>query len=48
MIYLKEANYDDVEKEYLFVKDIPIDENGFTNEWYGISRTEFEKKVESH
>lgn len=45
MIYLKEANYDDVEKEYLFVKDIPIDENGFTNEWYGISRNEFEEKA---
>lgn len=42
MLYLKEANYEDIEKEYLFVRDIPVDENGFTNEWHGISREEFE------
>jgi len=43
MLYLKPANYEDIEKEYLFVKDMPIDENGLTNEWHGISREEFEK-----
>ena len=43
MLYLKPANYEDIEKEYLFVKDIPVDENGLTNEWHGISREEFEK-----
>ena len=42
MIYIKEANYEDIEKEYLFIRDMPIDENGMTNEWYGISREEFE------
>lgn len=42
MLYLKPANYEDIEKEYLFVKDMPVDENGFTNPWHGISREEFE------
>ncbi len=43
MLYLKAANYDDIEKEYEFVRDIPIDENGFTNEWNGIAFEEFTK-----
>lgn len=42
MIYIKEANYEDIEREYLFIRDMPIDENGMTNEWHGISREEFE------
>ena len=42
MLYLKPANYEDIEKEYLFVKNMPVDENGFTNAWHGISREEFE------
>ena len=41
MLYLKEANYEDIEKEYLFVRDMPEDENGMTNKWHGISREEF-------
>lgn len=45
MLFLKEANYEDIEKEYLFVKDMPMDENGFTNEWLGISREDFEDKA---
>lgn len=28
MLYLKEANFDDIEKEYLFVSSEPVDENG--------------------
>jgi len=44
MLYLKEINYD-IEKEYLFVRDIPEDENGFTNVWHGISRERFEKEA---
>lgn len=43
MIYLKEPNYEDIEKEYAFVRDMPVDENGFTNEWHGISREDFEQ-----
>ena len=42
MLYLKEPNYDDIEKEFLFVRDMPVDENGMTNEWHGISREDFE------
>ena len=41
MLYLKAANYEDIEKEYLFVRDMPADENGMTNKWHGISREEF-------
>ena len=43
MLYLKKANFDDIEKEYLFVRDIPVDENGFINEWHGVSRDDFEQ-----
>ena len=42
MIYLKEANFEDIEKEYLFVRDMPIDENGLTNPWHKISMEDFE------
>lgn len=45
MLYLREANYDDIEKEYLFVRDIPADKNGFMNEWPNILREEFEEKA---
>ena len=43
MIYLKEPTYEDIEKEYTFVRDMPVDENGFTNEWHEISREDFEQ-----
>lgn len=42
MLYLKAANYEDIEKEYLFVRDMPTDENGMTNKWNGISGEAFE------
>ena len=42
MIYLKEANEHDIEKEWLFVKDMPENENGLTNAWHDISRQDFE------
>ncbi|MCR5793877.1 MAG: GNAT family N-acetyltransferase [Solobacterium sp.] len=45
MLYLKEAGHGDIEKEWLFVKDMPQDENGMTNPWHGISRQEFETKA---
>ena len=45
MLYLKEINFDDIEKEYLFVRDIPFDENGFTNQWHGCTREEFDEVV---
>ena len=43
MIYLKEPTYEDIEKEYVFVRDMPVDENGFTNDWHGITREDFEQ-----
>ena len=43
MLYLKEANLEDAEKEYLFVRDLPPEENGFSNDLHGISREEFDQ-----
>lgn len=45
MLYLKEANWKDLEKEYEFITNLPADENGFTNADYGVSREEFENSV---
>ena len=45
MIYLKEANFDDIEKEYLFVTSEPADENGFINDFAGISFDDFKTKA---
>ena len=45
MLYLKETNYEDIEKEFLFVRDMPRDENGMTNKWSGISFEDFENKA---
>lgn len=45
MIYLKKINPEDIEKEYLFVRDIPSDENGFLNEYHNISRKDFEENA---
>lgn len=41
MIYLKEANVEDVEKEYQFLKDTPACENGFENKYYEFSYEDF-------
>lgn len=45
MLYLKEIGYEDIDKEYKYIKQIPADENGFTNPVAGCTREEFEKKV---
>lgn len=45
MLYLKVANENDMEKEYLFMRDMPADENGFLNEWHNILREEFKDKA---
>lgn len=42
MLQLKRANLEDIEREYLFVHDLPEDENDFTNSWHGVSRADFE------
>ncbi len=45
MLYVKAVNYADAEKEWLFVRDMPPDENGLINEWYQVSREDFENKA---
>ena len=45
MLYLKAFNLDDLEKEWLFIRDMPLNENGLTNQWHGIGREDFEKHV---
>ena len=45
MLYLKEANFDDIEKEYLFVTTEPADENGFLNDFAGISFDDFKSRA---
>ena len=44
-LVVKAANRDDAEKEWLFVRDMPPDENGLINEWYQVSREDFEEKA---
>ena len=45
MLHLKPAGQGDIEKEYGFIREIPLDENGFTNDWHGISRQEYANKA---
>ena len=45
MLYVKKANLEDIEKEWVFVRDMPEDENGLTNAWSGISHDDFENKA---
>lgn len=45
MLYLKEPNFAEIEKEFSFVSAMPIDENGLTNPWHGISLRDFEEKA---
>ena len=41
MVYLKKTNQEDIEKEWRFVREMPVDENGLTNAYHGISREDF-------
>ena len=45
MLYLKSANFEDLDAEYEYVKEMPIDENGFENPCFGISKEDFEKNA---
>lgn len=45
LLCLKLANENDIEKEYMFVRDMPVDENGLLNEWHDILREEFKNKA---
>jgi len=45
MLYLKEANLNDIEKEFDFITNTPENEKGFTNSHYGCTREDFEKNI---
>ena len=45
MLYIKEANFEDAEKEWKFVAAMPADENGLTNKWHGVTREIFESEA---
>ncbi len=47
MLYLKPVNHEDIEKEWLFQRSIPEDENGFLNEYHGISREDFDEVLDT-
>lgn len=47
MLKLKSANYKDIEKEWLFQRSIPVDENGFLNDYPDISREDFDFALET-
>ncbi|MCR5101579.1 MAG: GNAT family N-acetyltransferase [Butyrivibrio sp.] len=45
MLYLKKANYEDIEKEYDYITNTPEEENGFTNPYSGIDFETFKNKI---
>lgn len=45
MIYLKELNEQDKEKEYQVLYHLPINENGFTNPYHHLTREAFESEI---
>lgn len=45
MLYLKEANREDLEQEYAFVTSTPENENGFTNPGAGCDKDVFAHKI---
>ena len=45
MLYLKEANIEDWQKEYEAISQIPKDENGFENQYYDKTEEEFKEQV---
>ena len=45
MLILKEANFYDAQKEYEFITELPENENGFTNEFFGCSKSKFLKEI---
>ena len=45
MLYLKPVNYEDIDEEYRAISLMPADENGFQNDYYGVSKEEFKNVV---
>lgn len=48
MLYIKKANYEDIEEEYNFITKLPFVEDGFRNFFYGITKEEFREKCINH
>ena len=44
-MYIKKLNMEDIEEEYIFVRDIPEDINGYINEHHGCSREEYVNEI---
>lgn len=47
MLYLKKADRKDIEKEWLFQREIPADANSFINDYCGISREDFDDALDT-
>ncbi len=47
MLQIRQANYEDIEKEWLFQRSIPADENGFLNDYTDISRKDFDAVLDT-
>lgn len=47
MLCLKSANREDAEKQWLFKRTEPSEENSFINDYYGISRDVFDNALET-
>lgn len=45
MLFLREANLEDIEKEFELITITPEDENGFTNPNFGCSKEDFKNKI---
>lgn len=46
MIFLKKANFEDIEEEYIFLSKMPS-ANGFENEYYNLPRENFEIHIQA-
>lgn len=47
MLYLKSANREDAEKQWLFKRSEPSKENSFINDYHGISRGDFDNALDT-
>lgn len=47
MLYIKAANLNDIEKEWALIHGMPANENGCINQYYGISRKDFDSALYS-
>lgn len=45
MVYLKNINYEDIDKEYDAIVSIPKNENGFENKYWNVTKEDFKNKV---